>query len=35
MSRVDFNGAAADWDKLRTHKPEVAAAWADAANALK
>ena len=25
---------APDWDELRTHKPEVAAAWADAANAL-
>ena len=26
--------AAPDWDELRTHKPGVAAAWADAANAL-
>ena len=25
---------APDWDELRTNKPEVAAAWADAANAL-
>ena len=33
---VDFNGnAAPDWDELRNNKPDIAAAWADAANALK
>ena len=33
---VDFNGSAApDWDELRTNRPAIAAAWADAANALK
>ena len=33
---VDFNGTTApDWDELRANKPDIAAAWADAANALK
>ncbi len=27
-------GPAPDWDELRTNKPDIAAAWADAANAL-
>ena len=27
-------GPAPDWDALRTNKPDIAAAWADAANAL-
>lgn len=31
----DYSGGPApDWDELRTNKPDVAAAWADAANAL-
>ena len=34
-SGLAVSGATApDWDELRTNKPEVAAAWADAANAL-
>lgn len=28
------SNAAPDWDDLRNHKSELAAAWADAANAL-
>lgn len=31
----DYSGGPApDWDELRNNKPEIAAAWADAANAL-